>query len=54
MDGEAYRKQLFFEHGKKVIYAIVLGSIYGMIVAALLLYNTFCVDLEKIRFGFNP
>ena len=45
---------MVFENGSKVIYVVVLGSIYGMLVALLVLYLRNCGDLENIRFEFNP
>ena len=33
LDSETYRKQLVFENGKKLIYVVVLGKIYEMIVS---------------------
>ena len=54
MDGETYSNHVVFEKGKKVIYNVLLRSIYGMLVASLLFYEKFCGDLENIGFDFNP
>ena len=42
LDSETYRKHVVLEKGKKLIYIFVFRGIYGMIVAALLLYDKFC------------
>ena len=48
MDSETYRKNVVFETGRKLIYVVVLVSIYVMITAELLFYNKFHGDLENI------
>ena len=50
LDCETYRKHVVFENGKKVIYVVVLREIYVMLVAALLFYKKFRVDLENVGF----
>ena len=50
---QSIHSDVFFEHGNKVIYNVVLISIHGIIVAVLLLYRKFHGDLEKIGFEFN-
>ena len=54
LDNEIYRKHVMFENRNELIYIVVLRSINGMFLAALLLYNKFCGDLEKVGFEFNP
>jgi hypothetical protein len=51
---EVYGSFVVLENGKKVLYVQVLQALYGMLVAALLWYNQFRGDLEKIGFEFNP
>ena len=51
---ETKRKQVVFEHGKKLVHVVVLRSVYGMLVASLLFYKKYLGDLEKIGFEFNP
>ena len=46
LDSETYRKHVVFGNGKKLIYIVLLREIYGMVVAALLFYKNFCVDLK--------
>ena len=43
-----------FENVNKVIQVVVLREIYGILVAALLLYKKFCGDSENIGFELNP
>ena len=43
-----------FENVNKVIQVVVLREIYGILVAALLLYKKFCGDSENIVSEFNP
>ena len=50
LGSDTYRKYVVFENGKKVIYVVVLREIYVMLVAALLFYKKFRVDLENIGF----
>ena len=45
---------MVFEIENKVIYVVVLRSIYVIIVEALLFYKKFRRDLENIEFDFNP
>ena len=45
LDSETYKKHVVFEIGNKVINVVVLRAIYGMIVAALLLYKKIYGDL---------
>ena len=53
LDSDMYRKHLLFENVKKVIYAVVLREIYGMLLAELLFYNKFGGELENIGFELN-
>ena len=53
LDRETYRNHVVFENGRKVIYVVVLKSIYGILVAALLFYNKFHGDLQNIGFELN-
>jgi hypothetical protein len=41
------------EDGKRTLYLEVLRALYGMLIAALLWYQTFKKDLEEIGFKFN-
>ena len=50
LDSETYRNHVLFENEKKLIYDVVLRSIYGILVAELLLYKKFHKDLENIGF----
>ena len=50
LDSETCSNHVVFENKKKVIYGVVLKSIYGMLVALLLFYKKFCRDLENIGF----
>ena len=49
-----YTGYVTYEHGKRVLYLLVLRAIYGMIVAALLWYKKFRKALEEYGFKFNP
>ena len=51
---ETYKDFVVLENGKRVIYVVVLRAIYGMLQAALLWYQKFKSDLEKIGFNFSP
>ena len=53
LDSEMYRNHVVFENVKKVIYVVLLRSIYGILVVALLFYNKFHGDLENIGFEYN-
>ena len=44
-DSETYSKYVVFENGKKVIYIVVLRSIYGILLSVLLFYKKFLGDL---------
>ena len=50
---ETYGPYAVFENGKKVLYLEVLRALYGMLVAALLWYETLQKDLEEVEFNFN-
>ena len=54
MDGETCSEHVLFEKGKKLIYVVVLRSIYDMLVASLLFYNKVCGYFENIEFYFDP
>jgi hypothetical protein len=51
---EVYADYVMIENGMKTLYTEVLRALYGMLVAALLWYNKFREDLEKIGFVSNP
>jgi hypothetical protein len=51
---EVYADYVMIENGMKTLYTEVLRALYGMLVAALLWYNKFREDLEKIGLVFNP
>ena len=53
IDPGRYGPFVVFENGKKILYVQVLKALYGMLVAALLWYQQFKADLEKIGFIFN-
>ena len=50
---QRYTGYVVYEHGKKVIYVVVLKAIYGMLQAALLWYKKLWADLEGEGFIFN-
>ena len=45
-----YKQHVKYENVKKVIYMIVIRSIYGCIESTLLWYNIFSAKLEGIGF----
>ena len=49
-----YKQHVRYENGKKVLYLLVLRTIYGFIESALLWYNIFSTILEGIGFEINP
>ena len=54
MELELYRTYVVFENSRKVLYVQVLRDLYRILIAALLWYNQFKLDLEKQVFKFNP
>uniref|UniRef100_A0A7S1V1J3 Reverse transcriptase Ty1/copia-type domain-containing protein n=1 Tax=Grammatophora oceanica TaxID=210454 RepID=A0A7S1V1J3_9STRA len=53
LNPELYKDFVVYENGQKVLYVVVLKAIYGMLVASLLFYKKFRVDLEGVDFVFN-
>ena len=49
-----YEQHVRYENGKKVLYLLVLRSIYGCINSALLWYNLSSTTLEALGFEINP
>jgi hypothetical protein len=54
IDVSKYGPFVVFVNGAKTIYVEVLRALYGTLVAALLWYQQFKKDLEKVGFKFNP
>jgi hypothetical protein len=54
IDVAKYGPYVVFENGVKTIYVELLRALYGMLVAALIWYQQFKKDLEKVGFKFNP
>ena len=50
LDRNTYSKHVVLLNGNKVIYVVVLTSIYGILVAGLLFYKNFRGHLENIGF----
>ena len=46
LEFETYSGYVFLERDKKVLYLIVLRTIYGILIASLLWYKKFRHDLE--------
>ena len=51
---ETCRCFFVIERGKKVLYVVVLCTIYGMLEAKMLWYQELRRKLESIGFEFNP
>ena len=49
----AYKKTVMYEKGVKVLYVLVLRSIYGCIMAALLWYDLYTSVLKQMGFELN-
>jgi len=54
IDPIGYADYVVEERGQRVIYVEVLRALYGMLESALIWYQRFRNDLEKIGFVFNP
>ena len=54
VDPELYKPFLYYENNKPVIYLRVLKAIYGTLRGALLYYQRFRADIEKLGFEVNP
>ena len=54
MAPEVYGPYVIFENGIKVLCVQVLRALYVILIAALLWYKKFKIDLEKQGFKFNP
>ena len=50
----SYKDTIIYENGEKVLYLLLLRSIYGMIQAALLWYELYSNKLQNIGFDLNP
>jgi hypothetical protein len=52
---EAYEPSIVYENNKMVLlYVRMLRALYGMLVASILYYKEFHIDIEGIRFHVNP
>jgi hypothetical protein len=49
-----YTPFVVLEHGKKVLYLQLLKALYGCVRSALLWYDLFSTDLQKMGFKLNP
>lgn len=49
-----YEKYVTYEKGKKVLYMELVKALYGCIMPALLWYETFVGELQKMGFVINP
>ena len=47
---EEYKKYVVYEHGKKVLYLLLLKALYGCVKSALLWYDLFPGTLEEKGF----
>ena len=54
IDPIGYSDYIVEEQGQRVIYVEVLWALYGMLESALIWYQRFWSDSEKIGFIFNP
>ena len=54
IDPIGYTDYVVKERGQQVIYVEVLRALYSMLESALIWYQRFWNDLEKIGFEFNP
>ena len=53
LGSDTYKKHAVCENGNKLAYVVLLRAIYGILLAALLLYKNVFRDLENIVFEFN-
>ena len=53
LNPEKFKVYVVYERGRKVIYVVLLRSIYGMLVASLLCYHKFNKYMKSMRFVFH-
>ena len=49
-----YEKFVTYEKGRKVLYVLILKSVYGIIESALLWYDFFSTTLSDLGLKLNP
>ena len=54
IDHDLYAPYVVYDHGKQLVYVIMLKALYGTILLPMLYYKKFHKDLELIGYKVNP